>query len=160
MTDEQFINFINGLFVKVARPEHFTNFTHCSECLEHDETLQAYTVETLPLEPMNHSGWDPICFINSEGFQYYFPALVRLALTTPVTEQEDSYIPQLLFHLSSLNKPVQHFSLFTQEQKEAVLALLHHIHERHQETIVLYGDEDTLETAINQWKNVVTGGRA
>lgn len=67
------------LFGETPRPEHFTNHTHCSECAEHDETLRNETLESLSYDHLR-PGWDPLCFINPEGFQYYFPALVRLAL--------------------------------------------------------------------------------
>ena len=155
MTDQEFIHYIGDLFAGSPRPKHFTNYTHCSECLAHERTLQAYTVETLPLEPINHAGYDPICFINPEGFQYYFPALVRLALTQPADARGDLYVSHLLFHLSYTDDLMQHFSLFTPAQKEAVLALLRHIQNHHQEAIAVYEDEDDLETAIQQWEDVV-----
>ncbi len=157
MTDQEFIHFVGDLFAGSPRPKHFTDYTHCSECLEHDETLRAYTVETLTLEPISHWGWDPICFINPEGFRYYFPALVRLALTPQVSVREDSYRSLLLFHLSYTDDRMRHFSLFTLRQKEAVLALLRHIQAHHQETIALEDDEETLATAIQQWEDVIAG---
>ena len=66
------------IFGSTPRPEHFTNYRHCCECAEHDETLRSATPETLSYESVR-PGWDPLCFVSPQGFQYYFPALVRLA---------------------------------------------------------------------------------
>jgi hypothetical protein len=46
-TDEAVIQNITEAFSGIEKPEHFTNFTHCDECKEHDDTLRARTVETL-----------------------------------------------------------------------------------------------------------------
>ena len=83
---------------------------------------------------------------------------MRLALTTNGPDCEDAYLPQFLFHLSDPENPVQHFSLFTPGQREAVLSLLHHIRDRHRETVALYADEDDLETTLRQWEGFVSGG--
>ena len=64
------------LFGGTPRPEHFTNYTHCCECAEHDETLRKETLETLSYDNVR-PGWNPLCFISPEGFQYYFPSIVR-----------------------------------------------------------------------------------
>ena len=64
------------LFGNERRPEHFTNYRHCCECAEHDETLRNTTPDQLTYDDVS-PGWDPLCFITPEGFRYYFPALVR-----------------------------------------------------------------------------------
>ena len=43
MPDTQTIDEAVQIFGKVARPEHFTDFTHCSECAEHDSTLRPFS---------------------------------------------------------------------------------------------------------------------
>ena len=78
---EQLIKEAKEVFGKVARPNHFADYTHCSECAEHDETLRAYTPDTITREALGHAGWDPITFATDTGFRYYLPALIRMALT-------------------------------------------------------------------------------
>ena len=83
-SDAQVLETIQQAFASSPRPRHFTNYTHCSECAEHDEVLRSRDVQTLRIEDVGNPGWDPICFISPEGFAYYVPALARLALAQPV----------------------------------------------------------------------------
>ncbi len=81
----------------ISKPEHFCDYRHCEECHEHDETLKNATRESIGLEELGNPGWDPICFINSaQGFQYYLPALARLA----TGRDNQYYLGQFLFHLN------------------------------------------------------------
>jgi len=64
----------------VPKPEHFTNYRHCCECAEHDETLLAQDVNSIGIEQLGNPGWDPLCFASPDGFLYYFPALIRITL--------------------------------------------------------------------------------
>lgn len=68
---EEKLQRIREAFAHEPRPEHFTNYTHCEECAEHDETLRAHHPDTIAEEHVGHAGWDPICFITEAGFRYY-----------------------------------------------------------------------------------------
>jgi len=83
---------------QMPKPEHFTNYRHCCECAEHDATLLACDIDSISLQQLGNPGWDPLCFVSSEGFLYYLPALIRITLDTMATPQ-DRYLDQLLFHL-------------------------------------------------------------
>jgi len=88
---------VSEAFARVEKPPHFCNHNHCSECAEHDQTLCDHTRESISYQELGNAGWDPICFINSDqGFQYYLPALARLA-TKP---DDEYYLDQFLFHLN------------------------------------------------------------
>lgn len=78
------------------KPTHFTNFTHCDECAEHDRTLLESDVERIGLTELGNPGWDPICFCSEDGKKYYLPALIRLSVDTIAS---DFYFDQFLFHL-------------------------------------------------------------
>ena len=80
------------------KPEHFTNFGHCEECAEHDETLINSSIDTIGLEELGNPGWDPICFSSEEGKKYYMPSLIRLSLDTIDSE---FYFGNFLLHLES-----------------------------------------------------------
>jgi len=78
--EENVLEEIRRAFVRVPRPAHFTNYTHCSECREHDDLMRSRTPDTLTLEDVRFE-WSPVPLLTAEGFRYYFPALVRLALS-------------------------------------------------------------------------------
>jgi len=80
------------------KPEHFTNYRHCCECAEHDQTLLASDIDSIGLEQLGNPGWDPLCFCSPEGLIYYMPALIRLTVDT-IDNPRESYLDQLLFHL-------------------------------------------------------------
>jgi len=80
----------------VPKPEHFTNYKHCEECAEHDETLINSDIDTIGLDELGKPGWNPICFCSEEGQKYYLPAFIRLSLETM---SDDFYFGQFLFHL-------------------------------------------------------------
>ena len=81
---------------RAEKPEHFTDFTHCEECAEHDQTLLQFDIDTIGLEQLGNPGWDPLCFCSPEGKIYYMPALIRLSLESIF---DVYYLEQLLFHL-------------------------------------------------------------
>jgi len=80
------------------KPEHFTNYRHCCECAEHDQTLLASDIDSIGLEQLGNPGWDPLCFCSPEGLIYYMPALIRLTVDT-IDNPRESYLDQFLFHL-------------------------------------------------------------
>ena len=135
------------LFGNTPRPEHFTNHTHCCECAEHDETLRKETLETLSYDDVR-PGFDPLCFITPEGFQYYFPALVRLALEGG---RDNYFIDQLVFHLEFDGKRNSRYLQFTPEQRRYVVKLLHYLVETRPGEIEENFDADALFRAIEIW---------
>src|SRR5690242_13994900 len=98
-SDDDILEVVRQAFAVCPRPEHFTDFTHCEECREHDDLLRSRDVDSLRGEDVGNPGWDPLCFTSAEGFAYFFPALARLALDSAGPDR-DWYGPQLLFHLT------------------------------------------------------------
>jgi hypothetical protein len=62
-SDHEIMDIINEAFATEPRPDHFTSYTHCCECAEHDALLRARDRETLTLEDVGNPGWHPICFV-------------------------------------------------------------------------------------------------
>lgn len=141
---------IQQAFAHCPRPAHFTDYTHCEECRDHDKSLLACDRATLSLEVVGNPGWDPICFVSPEGFAYYFPALARLALEPP-TDSEDWYVPQLLFHLLYKEAFWQHCS---PTQRAAVAALIQHLIETRAEFLDYYLCEEEVLMAWDFWSNI------
>lgn len=101
----------------VERPEHFTNFTHCDECHEHDQTLLGSSVDDIGLNELGNPGWDPICFCNEAGKLYYMPAFIRLSLSSV---NDEFYFCQWLFHLEYDGKENSFLRSCSTEQRQFV----------------------------------------
>jgi hypothetical protein len=95
VADTHWVEEAKRLF-QTPRPEHFTDFEHCCECQEHDDTLRSTDIDTIGLEELGNPGWDPMCFATPEATHYYLPALIRLSLDTM---NDEFYLAQFLFHL-------------------------------------------------------------
>jgi hypothetical protein len=127
-TDADVLRLIDDAFAGCPRPEHFTNYTHCDECFEHDELLRSRDRDTLSMDDVGNAGWDPIAFCTAEAFAYYFPALVRLTLA--MSDPNDAwYGDQLIVHLERDGKRNDRWQHCTSDQRSAVAALLEHIFE-------------------------------
>jgi hypothetical protein len=151
-SDPQILTSFQRAFAGCARPDHFTNYTHCSECAEHDEVLRSRDLDTLSLQDVGNPGWDPICFISPAGFAYYLPALARLALAPP-DGYSGWYGPQLLFHLRYNGQRNDRILACTPEQRQCVVGLLHHILETPAELVDSYSSSDELLRAIEDWSD-------
>ncbi len=131
MQAEQWLTEANRLFTG-PRPEHFTNYQHCEECAEHDQTLRDHDLHSLTMEQLGNPGWDPVCFCTVEAKLYLMPALVRLTLETI---EGEAYIDQFLFHLAwdgEDNELVKHCS---SEQREFICRLLSFLLENYTEQV-------------------------
>ncbi len=108
----------------IDKPEHFTNYEHCEECLEHDQTLLNSSIDTIGLTELGNPGWDPMCFASTEGKKYYMPSLIRLSLETM---DSDFYFGQLLFHLESNGKDNDFYLGCNSDQRTFILSFIEHI---------------------------------
>ncbi len=124
--DSEAVAAIDAAFSSVKRPEHFTNYGHCEECFEHDQTLLARSREDLTLAQLGMPGWDPVTFCTPTGKAYLLPRLVRLALDEP-EEHYGWYGPQLLNHLYAAYECNDLWQFCSSGQREAVASLLLHI---------------------------------
>jgi len=151
-SDVDILQRVRQAFAGCRRPEHFTNFTHCEECAEHDEVLRSRDIDTLRIEDVGNPGWDPISFTSPEGFAYYLPALARLALAKPV-EPHGWYGGQLLFHLCSDGRRNERLLACTPEQRRAVVEFLQHIAETRASLADSELRADDLFQAIEIWSD-------
>ncbi len=117
---------VRRAFKANPRLEHFTNFEHCEECAEHDQTLLARDPDSLKIEDVGNPGWDPICFISPEGFAYYLPGLARLALDEPPYGYS-WYGSQLLWHLISDGPANARYQHCSPDQRKVVAELVSHL---------------------------------
>lgn len=139
-------------FSDLERPEHFTDHTHCPECAEHDATLNAHTPQTISLKELGNPGWDPICFTTDQAFQYYFPAMARLAIEG---SGDSYYVNQFLFHVVGDGRESCRWRACSPDKRAAVVNVLEALLELKAEEIEQNGDADQLLKAIEIWSQDV-----
>jgi hypothetical protein len=149
LTVQAIIDAVREAFAAEPRPEHFTDYSHCCECAAHDALLASRDLDSLRVEDINNPGWDPICFVTAEGFRYYLPALVRLALASSTSK--DGYLPQLLFHLIGDGPQNRRVVCCTAGQRRAIAAVLWHVVETWHELIARDDIEEDLQRALEIW---------
>lgn len=118
------------LTFNVAKPQHFTNYGHCCECAENDETLLAHDRDSIGLEQLGSPAWDPLCASSVEGLIYYMPALVRLTLDT-IDNPQETYIDQMLFHLIQDGEDNRLVLACSQEQRQFIAKFLEYLIDKH-----------------------------
>ncbi len=91
---QRMIDDITSAFAGAQRPVHFTDISHCSECAQHDKTLQAAGRDALQLSHVGTPGWDPINFVTDDAYRYLLPGLVRVMVQNP-----GQYFDRFLLHL-------------------------------------------------------------
>ena len=138
------------VFGRVSRPEHFTDYTHCCECAEHDDTLRAHTPDTITREALGHAGWDPMTFATDTAFRYYLPALIRMALTR---QGNDYYIDQFLSQVIRDGPRNSRWLACTRDERAVVLEALHTLLEERAEEVDNWLDADRLMQAIGIWSD-------
>jgi hypothetical protein len=139
-----------AVFGKILRPEHFTDYQHCCECAEHDDTLRSFTPDMIGREALGHAGWDPMTFATETGFRYYLPALIRMALTQT---GEDYYIDQFLSQIIRDGARNSRWAACTDEERWVVLRALHFLLEERGRQIEAGLDADRLLQAIEIWRD-------
>lgn len=142
---------IEQAFAEVHKPEHFTNYTHCDECKEHDDTLRGRTRENLRRQDLGNGGWDPLCFSSAEGIGYYFPTLARFALLPDAWRDHGWYGSQLLWHLAHDAGNNRFLAWCSPEQCNAIHAFLQHMLRTRLEPVTSHGSEDELRGALSAW---------
>lgn len=151
-SDFDILQRVQHAFAGCRRPEHFTDFTHCEECAEHDELLRSRDIHTLRIEDVGNPGWNPICFISPEGFVYYLPALARLSLAEP-DYAHGWYGGQLLWHLCYDGHQNKLWLACTPEQRLSVVELLRHIGETRASLVDSELHTDDLFQAVEIWSD-------
>jgi hypothetical protein len=150
--DEAILKRVHSAFESVPKPEHFTNFEHCSECKEHDDTLRAATRETIKREALGNCGWDPITFSSADGIAYYFPTLARLALLPHIWPYHGWYGDQLLSHLAPSSQDARFLVWCSPFQRSAVYAFIEHMAATRAVAINNFGCDDYLHAALLAWE--------
>jgi hypothetical protein len=136
------------------KPDHFTNYQHCCECAEHDETLRSNSVEAIGLEQLGNPGWDPLCFCSVDGMFYYMPALIRLTLST-IDIPSERYLDQFLFHMLGDGPDNRLIVDANRDQRQFMADFLEYLIDQHDEAITaVEGREDEILKAHQIWSTI------
>jgi hypothetical protein len=150
--DQAVLRTIETAFADYAKPEHFTDFSHCEECQEHDDTLRAKTRDTLQRSDLGNAGWDPISFITEEGMAYFLPTMARLALLPDALPNHDWYGSRLLWHLWYDSGEGNRFlNSFSPKQRHAVHGLLEYLMATRSADFAIDDEEYMLLEALLAW---------
>jgi hypothetical protein len=153
LSDTDILQRVQKAFAGCHRPEHYGNFMHCEECSEADELFRSRDVHTLSIKDVGLPGGS-ICFISPEGFAYYLPALVRLALDDP--DAFYGWYGKLLFsQLCSDGHRNARFLACTPEQRCVVVEVLHHFAETRASLADSELCTDELFQAIEIWSDEI-----
>ena len=152
--DQAVLEQIDFAFSGTQKPDHFTDYTHCDECADHDEVLLKRTRETLQRKDLGNAGWDPISFCSAEGIAYLFPALARFSLIPDVWSDKDWYADQLLSHLSYQGPDNQFLFWCDEGKRTAVYSLLKHLLESRPVLILDSMCEKELKIATSTWQTL------
>jgi len=139
-------------FSSFARPEHFTDHTHCPECAEHDQTMRSRPHAAIGVVQLGNPGWCPIPFLTEQAYGYVMPRLIELALASSVERPGESYVFSFLL---ALTPAPEHRKLdnFTPEQAAVVLESLQHMKDKMWSVIEEACCEDDLAQAIARWNS-------
>lgn len=156
MSDAQVLAMLDEAFAKARKPEHFTDFEHCSECKEHDDLLRSRSRSTIQLSDVDNPGWNPINFLTPEGFCYYLPALAKLALS----QGGEGFLTDLVpFHLCDAlyvkNAKRYHpwLTALNDTQRAAILEFVKHVAATRREIMEHYGAyAEELDRAVAFWE--------
>ena len=142
-------------FADIPRPPQFTDFEHCDECFEHNETMQKAGLRTLEATAMGTAGWSPLSFLTEQGLSYYMPRLLELALNLDKNEHDESFLSHFLFHLVP-TEDYDRFANYSHEQCKTILESLRFALSRHRDQIVEEFIQEDIEAAIEYWQRKTT----
>lgn len=142
-------------FSGFARPEHFTDHTHCEECAEHDETMRSRSLGEIGIHQVGNPGWSPIPLLTERAYGYVLPRLVELALNSK--PYPDSFV---FSYLLALTPSPEHrkFDYFTPDQRSIVLQSLYYIKDCMGAQIEWECCQSNLSEAIALWQAIAPNG--
>lgn len=139
-------------FSVYKRPEHFTDYKHCDECEEHDNTMRSATLKTLSSEHLGCVGWAPFSFLTEEGFAYYMPKIIELAANGELNIHGEPFVIQVILQLLPTNNH-DRFSRYSTSQCKAVYEALCLTSAVQHEAINNYCYDSDMEKALEYWKS-------
>ena len=156
MSRTEIVTSLYRAFADCHRPEHFTDYLHCEECEEHDDTMRsANTLEELELRHLGHAGWSPLSFLTTEGFSHCMPRMIELAFLEIDKDGISELLARLLLQLVP-TKEYDRFSGYSIVQRKAVLEALEFSNVHYRDKVASFWYEEELDKAILYWRSNAT----
>lgn len=133
---------LRNAFASRFRPNHFTDYSHCNECFEHNEALCAKDNDLITFKDVGNISYSPISFISISGFLYYLPGLARLASGTG----DEYFLDTFLIYLDNNERRMA----LSREERQALAEYLIHLKDILLQSIQENLDEEDLDELI-QW---------
>lgn len=143
---------------EVPRPKYFmgTPPYHCEECEEVERKAQKNTPDTLTIQEAGDGYASLHCFLNTEGFLYYFHVFTRFSINPEV--DDNTFFDNLLFAITYRRNQNEIYKACNQEQRELICKFIVWYQTEFPEIIENYMLEE-VEEAMNIWAcNRVAGG--
>lgn len=138
-------------FATFSRPEHFTNYEHCKECEEHDNTMLSCRLRDIRAIEIGNPCWSPLPFLTDNALGYVMPRLIEMALNLEKNADGDIFIFDFLLTLTP-RKELSRFANYSSSQVTVINNCLNYIKENYQDHIEEDMLEPELQEAINTWK--------
>jgi hypothetical protein len=135
-------------FASVTAPPERVAPHRCYECDGINEFLAGVDRNRLSIgDAISVFGHSQLHLLSGRALQYYFPAMVRAALSS--TEAGEGFLADLLYFLAEGDgEKLQEFS---PEQWDCVSQFLQFVRASRGEVIATYAHEPELERAIQRW---------
>lgn len=139
-------------FSVYERPEHFTDYKHCDECEEHNNTMKSASLDTLCSEHLGCIGYAPFSFLTEHALAYYLPRIIELASIGELNIHGEPFVLQVVLQLYPTNN-YDRFTRYTKSQCHAVYEALCYTNATQYDVLREYHYDSDMEAAIQYWKN-------
>ena len=147
----EILSSIEAAFSHCRRPHNFIDASHCEECAEHNDTLCNTNRDEIGLKELGNPCWDPMCFVQPQGFVYYFPAMVRLAFDDSTNNE---YLNQFLFHCTYEGGKNPNFKHFTNDQVRATADLMRFLKMNWKKKLEYLMATEDADIAVRVWERL------
>ena len=137
-------------FSSFERPEHFTNYTHCEECAEHDVTLQQCALHDIGSNQVGTISWNPISLLTTDAYGYVMPRLIELSLNLELNMADEFILFDWLIYITP-GPENNRGKGFSKKQRLVILNTLKYIEKQIWPGIDENYHEEILHDAISVW---------
>ena len=150
MNKEEIINNAYKEFSFFERPMHFTDYKHCEECEDHDETMRSCNLRDIGAKEVGNPGWSPLPLLTEHALGYVMPRLIEMALNLEKNADGDIFIFDFLLCLTP-NKEYKRFNNYSSGQINIIQQCLKYIKNNYTSYIDECMCEEELQEAISTW---------
>ena len=150
MNISSFVESTYKLFECFEKPKCATDINHCEECVDHNNEINGANRRDLSPEQIGTVCWGISSFLTPQAMGYYIPRLIELSVTG-INDKDDTPYMCAFINQIGLNSGSNQFSLFSKEQRAAVVNSLVVIKNHHMDILIDNCWENDIDPAINQW---------